>query len=353
MTGRETPVKALYGLADRNRVPLNMMLELTYRCNERCLHCYLPETQGIRPPRPGDELKTGEWLRVLGEMAEAGTFYLILSGGEVLLRSDLGSILSRARELSFAVEIFTNAVSITPEIADFWAELGISGVGVSVYSPDPAGHDQVTRRKGSFERTIRGVRLLRERDVRVRFKTPMMRRNLGRYGDLAALAREMGVTCNFDPVMTPRNDGSDIPAGFALGERELEAVYRDPRFVRGDGVLRAGPMDLERSTCSAGATSGAIGPYGDVTPCVQWAVSGGNVREKPFAEIWKSGAIFSTARTVTAKDLKACSSCGQDHYVHCLGLSELEKGDALVPDSSSCRITRAMKEVQAAAKARG
>jgi MoaA/NifB/PqqE/SkfB family radical SAM enzyme len=117
---RTTPIRSLFELAEARHVPLNMMLELTYRCNERCLHCYLPETQGARDPRAADELTFEEWSRVLGELAEAGTLYVIFTGGEVLLRHDLGRILARARELAFSVEVFTNATLLTPEIADEW-----------------------------------------------------------------------------------------------------------------------------------------------------------------------------------------------------------------------------------------
>lgn len=346
----QAPNKSLYALAEKNSIPLNMMLELTYRCNEACLHCYLPETQGVTPARKHDELSAAEWGRVLQEMADAGTFYLILSGGEVLLKDDFAGILRRARELAFSVEIFSNATLVTPQVADFWAEMGVTLVGVSIYSPEAVWHDRVTKLKGSFADTIRGVALLKERGVAVKLKTPLMKLNWRHYKSLIALAGELGVGYQFDPMMVPRNDGGLNPIRLGLSDEELNAAYADGDLVPADDVLLASPLPLDEPTCSAGRTSGAIGPYGTVYPCIQWMVPAGNVRERAFGDIWRQAPIMGQARSFTGKDIKPCPDCGERHVIHCLGLSQMEKGDALIPDSGSCRLTKTFKEIQEAGK---
>ncbi len=344
------PALDIFALAEEKGVPLSMMLELTYRCNERCLHCYLPETQGTRAIRIKDELSAEQWCGVLEQLAQAGTLYLTLSGGEALLKEDFDKILRRARELTFSVEIFTNAVLITPEIADFWAEWGVFGVSVSVYYPEALWHDRVTKVEGSFDATIRGIRLLRERGISVTLKCPLMRFNLKTYRGLISLAQSMGCGYTFDPMITLRNDGSDEPTRLGLDDKRFEEAYREDGLIPVDEVLRAGNLDLDSPTCSAGRTSGAIGPYGDVVPCIQWVVPGGNVRERSFAEIWKEGGIFRQARELTGKDVKPCPECGRTHLAHCSGLSQLEHGNPLVPDSSACRMTRMIQQIQEQAK---
>ncbi len=338
--------KKLYEKAERVFLPLNMMLELTYRCNERCLHCYLPETQGVRDPRAEEELTSAQWRRVLEELAEAGTLFLILTGGEVLLRKDLPEILRRARELYFSVEVFTNATLLTPEIADLWAELGVNRVGVSVYGPDAARHDRVTRLQGSFEAAMRGVRLLKERGIAVKLKTPLMRRNFSDYEALIALAQSLGAASKFDAMMAPRNDGADAPLRLGLKDGQLRRAYEDERLAPKEEATHARRLLPQEPTCGAGRTSGAINPFGEVLPCIQWGVAAGSVRKRPFGRIWREGRILIEARRRCAKDVKSCPKCGGIHFIHCMGLSQLEHGDPLVPDSGTCRISRTIQKIQ-------
>src|SRR5713101_7321917 len=86
-------------------VPLGIHLDVTYRCNERCVHCYLDHDDH-------GEMTTAEILNILDQLAEAGTFFLTLSGAEVLMRRDFFEILEHARRLLFNVRIKTNGVMI-------------------------------------------------------------------------------------------------------------------------------------------------------------------------------------------------------------------------------------------------
>src|SRR5580704_4476639 len=86
-------------------IPISVQVDLTYRCNERCVHCYLDHDDH-------GEMTTAEVIDVLAQLASAGTLFLTLSGGELLLRTDFFEVLSRARELQFDVKIKTNAILI-------------------------------------------------------------------------------------------------------------------------------------------------------------------------------------------------------------------------------------------------
>ena len=86
-------------------VPLSAQIDLTYRCNERCVHCYLDHDDH-------GEMTTGELKTLLDQLASAGVLFLTLSGGEILLRKDFFEVLQYARELSFCVKLKTNAILI-------------------------------------------------------------------------------------------------------------------------------------------------------------------------------------------------------------------------------------------------
>ena len=92
-------------------VPLSVQLDVTYRCNERCVHCYLDHDDH-------GEMTTAEIKDVLDQLAEAGVFFLIFSGGEVFMRMDFFELVEYARSLMFCVKMKTNAFMIGEEEAD-------------------------------------------------------------------------------------------------------------------------------------------------------------------------------------------------------------------------------------------
>jgi len=102
------------------RVPLKGSLELTLQCNLRCKHCYL---DGVHDGIPGEqELSTEEWYDILDQLADAGTLWLLMTGGEPFARSDFLDIYTYAKKRGFLITIFTNGTLITPEIADYLAD---------------------------------------------------------------------------------------------------------------------------------------------------------------------------------------------------------------------------------------
>jgi sulfatase maturation enzyme AslB (radical SAM superfamily) len=128
-------------------VPLAVHMDVTYRCNERCVHCYLDHDDH-------GEMTTAEIKDVLDQLAEAGVFFLTFSGGEVFMRRDFFEIVEYARRLMFNVKIKTNAVMIHEEEARRIRELDVDTIQISVYSHRPEVHDAITKLPHSFERTI-------------------------------------------------------------------------------------------------------------------------------------------------------------------------------------------------------
>src|SRR3974390_1308055 len=99
-------------------IPLSVQLDLTYRCNERCVHCYLDHDDH-------GELTTAEVKGLLDQMAEAGVFYLTISGGEFLMRRYFFEILEHARKRTFCIKLKTNGILIRKQEADRLKALGV------------------------------------------------------------------------------------------------------------------------------------------------------------------------------------------------------------------------------------
>ena len=151
-------------------VPIAVHLDVTYRCNERCVHCYLDHDDH-------GEMTTAEIKGVLDQLAEAGVFFLTFSGGEVFLRRDFFELVEHARRLMFNVKIKTNAVMIHEAEARRLRELGVDTIQISVYSHRAEVHDAITKLPHSFERTINAIRFLREQGLRVTIANVLMTAN--------------------------------------------------------------------------------------------------------------------------------------------------------------------------------
>ena len=321
--------------AQAKNIPLSVQLDLTYRCNERCVHCYLDhEDHG--------EMTTVEIKHLLDEMAEAGVFILTLSGGEIFLRKDFFEILEYARaERQFCVKLKTNAIMIREREAARIRNIGVESIQISIYSHRPEVHDAITLIPGSLKRSLEAGRFLKAQGLRVVFANVLMAQNLQDYSGVRAVAKEMGVECTLDPTITPMMDGDRSILKLGVDQDALREVFRDQALV-GDVeefCAVAAPADedaLSALPCSAGHTTCYVSPYGDVFPCVAFPLPTGNVRKQNFLDIWRHSDRMNEVRSIRLKDLTTCSSCSHvGSCTRCPGLAFME-GNMRGPSSLDC-----------------
>ena len=315
-------------------VPLSVHLDVTYRCNERCVHCYLDHADH-------GEMTSAEICGVLDQLAEAGVFFLAFSGGEVLMRMDFFEILEHARALLFCVKIKTNAFMIREREAQRFRELGVDSVQVSLYSHRPEVHGAITKHPGSLKRSIAGIRQLRAQGMKVIIANVLMRQNLSDYKGVQELARELGAHFTMDPTITPKMDGDRSILGLGIGGDDLHEVFRNPEMVGNVEEFCAPPPPVDNDAldglpCSAGHTACYISPYGDVYPCVQFPLPSGNVRKQKFLEIWQHSPQLNQVRSIHARDLPTCSTCAHvGTCSRCPGLAYME-GNMRGPSTQDC-----------------
>jgi AdoMet-dependent heme synthase len=315
-------------------IPLTVHLDLTYRCNERCVHCYLDhEDHG--------EMSTSEIKDLLDQLAEAGVFFLTLSGGEILMRMDFFEILEHARKRGFCVKLKTNAVLIREKEAVRIRDLGVESIQISIYSHRPEVHDAITKMPGSLKRSIKAIRFLRSEGLRVTIANVLMLQNIQDYPGVRALGSELGVEVTIDPTITPRMDGDRSLLDLNIDQAALERVFREEGLVENAGescVPPSGPDDelLNSLPCSAGHTACYVSPYGDVYPCVQFPLPSGNVRRDKFLDIWRHSPQLNEVRSITLRDLTGCSHCSNlKSCTRCPGLAYME-GNMRGPSIQDC-----------------
>jgi radical SAM protein with 4Fe4S-binding SPASM domain len=315
-------------------IPLSVHLDLTYRCNERCVHCYLDHDDA-------GEMTFDEISDLLEQMADAGVLFLTISGGEPLLRKDLFPIIRRARELMFNVKLKTNAVLIKEKEAAMLRDLGIEGVQISVYSHRAAVHDAITKVPGSLKRTLDAIRFLVAQDLKVTVANVLMKQNRFDYPELQKLTVELGATFTIDPTITPHINGDRGLLKLNISREDLHEVMHDEKIVGDVGEFCAPASEvtddvLEGLPCSAGNSACYVSPYGDVFPCVQFPLPSGNVRNQKFIDIWRYSPQLKEVRSIRARDLPVCSGCAHvEGCSRCPGLAYME-GNMRGPSTADC-----------------
>lgn len=320
-------------------IPLSVQLDLTYRCNERCVHCYLDHDDH-------GEMTTAEIKDLLDQMADAGVFYLTISGGEILMRRDFFEILEHARNRTFCINLKTNGILIRKNEAERIKALGVESVQISIYSHIPGVHDAITKLPGSLKHSIEAIRRLRDHGIHVTIANVLMVQNAADYAGVKALAAELGARFIMDPTITPRMDGDRSILSLNVDESALREVFRNGALVGNVEEFCAPPQGpdedaLDMLPCSAGHTACYVSPYGDVYPCVQFPLPSGNVRHTKFADIWRDSPQLKEVRSITLRDMPSCSGCTHGATcTRCPGLAYLE-GNMWGPSTQDCEKSHA------------
>lgn len=316
-------------------VPISVHLDITYRCNERCPHCYLDHDDH-------GEMTTEEIKELLNQLAEAGTFFLTLSGGEVLMRRDFFELVEHARRLLFNVKVKTNGVMIRGREAQRMRRLGVEQVQISIYSHRPEVHDAITKLPGSLKRSLQAIRLLKTEGLKVTIANVLMAANAFDNDGVIALAQELGASYMLDPMVTPKMDGDCSVLELRAAMGDLQSVFHDQRLAgsHGETCGASTPEDVaDDYPCSAGHASCYISPYGDVFPCVQFPLPSGNVRRQRFLDIWQGSPELAEVRSIRTRDLHGCSSCSNvNSCSRCPGLAYME-GNMRGPSTTDCQIS--------------
>ncbi len=323
-------------------IPREVHLEITHRCNLKCLHCYLECHSN--EPQP-DELSATEMAGVLDQLFEMGVYYVTFSGGEPFCRPDIFQVMSHAKEQGLFFSIMTNGTLVTEPVADRIKDVGTLGVDVSLYGATPTTHETVTGVPGSFAKAIHAIKLLRQRKVRVGVKTMMMKCNVREHKQIESIVREFGAAYRLDPIIFPKVGWPGSADNIRMDDEQLRTLIVERDWV---------PDDCDRLTtnlqshliCSAGRTRCTISPQGDVFPCTMWRVPLGNLREKSFRDIWRGEAV-GKIRSISVHDMGECSGCELISYcARCPGLVHMENGSILGPSSENCRLAGAVKGVK-------
>jgi len=238
----ELPDLSLWDRMKERRAVVSFDLEVTARCNNACRHCYIALPAGDREAQRR-ELSVEEIDDIARQAVELGAMWVLISGGEPLLRPDFPEIYLALKRRGLLVSVFTNACLVTPEHIELFRRYPPRDIEVSVYGATAETYDRVTQRPGSFDAFSRGLDLLLGSGVKVRLKAMALRSNVHELEEISAFCRKRTKDYyRFDPLLHLRFDGDEERNEWIRVERlspeELVAVERadEERF----GALEKG-----------------------------------------------------------------------------------------------------------------
>jgi radical SAM protein with 4Fe4S-binding SPASM domain len=328
------------------RSPMQVSIEVTRRCPLECQHCYNNLPMGDQDARRR-EMTTEEHFRVVDELVEMGCFWLLYTGGEIFARKDFLEIYTYAKKKGFLITLFTNGTLITEKIADYLLEWPPFAIEITLYGRTKETYEALTQIPGSYERCLRGIKLLRDRGLPLKLKTVATSINKHEISAMRQFAEEeLGLEFKFDGQINPRIDCSQSPLAVRLTPEEVVAL--DMHAPTGVSDYRSlAKHDLENPpnlaqidtvySCGGGMNSFAINAYGEMGICIISQQETFSIREAGLRELWQNSLFRlrtrKRARVTKCIECRIQSLCGM-----CPANGELENGDRESPVEFLCNV---------------
>ncbi|MBI4436680.1 MAG: radical SAM protein [Candidatus Omnitrophica bacterium] len=314
--------------------------ETTAACNLECSHCRRLE---ISRELSKEDLTTEEGLYLIDELSRMGILTLVFSGGEPLIRPDLFKLALHAHAKGLRTALASNGTLIDEEMAREILYSGVQRVAISLDGADAKTHDGFRRQEGSFQKAVNAFHILRRKGMSLQMNCTLARHNIYQKEEIYDLALTLGIDALHIFMLVPVGCGASLSSQVILSAEEYEEVlgwlYEKskracphvratcaPHYFRvihqrakAEGRrldLRKSGMSSMTKGCLAGTGVVFISHKGEIFPCGYLPLVCGNVREKPFREIWCTSAILNQLRVPEFLEGK----CGICEYRNiCLG----------------------------------
>ncbi|HXU14455.1 MAG TPA: radical SAM protein [Terriglobales bacterium] len=342
---------ALHNRLGDQRTPMEVSIEITRRCPLACQHCYnnLPMADLAARKR---ELTKEEYFFLLDELADMGVLWLLFTGGEIFARKDFLAIYTYAKQKGFLITLFTNGILVNQQIADYLNEYPPFGIEITLYGRTRETYERLTAMPGSYDRCMRGIRLLLDRGLPLKLKTVGTSINKHEVREMRRFAEEeLAIEFKFDSLISPRIDCSAAPLGVRLSPEEVVAMDLDWNKLA-DAHRKSLQRELAASPgvsetvygCGGGVKSFAIDPYGHMSICVLSHQETYDIRQGSVLAGWEKFLLEVRERKRTRPS--KCVAC-KLHSVcsMCPANAELENGDPESPVEFLCEVAHLRAKV--------
>lgn len=347
-------------------IPISGTFELTPVCNMDCRMCYIRMSRQ-EMQREGRLLGTDEWLRIGREAACEGAVFILLTGGEPLMRRDFCDIYNGLRAEGIFVSVNTNGTLIDDKIVKLFKSNMPRKVNISLYGTNGDAYADLCRNREAYAKTISGIKRLLDAGIRVKLNFTLTALNRRYVDEVSRLSDELGVpvampTYNFPPVRKAEG-GTDSCAvrmtaqeAAAMQLHILSAVHGGDFKAEAQRLLaqmdesEAQPRaDAPRGfLCTAGVSSFWVNWKGEVSPCGMVQTIRRSLIGTTFAEGWggikeASKGVQTSSRCFNCRYRKTCQNCGAS------SLAETGRTDSPTPyHCDTCREFERLLRAEAA-----
>jgi len=339
--GTNEYLEKFIAMARERRIPLAGSIDLTYRCNLGCVHCYLG-SRAERQKHSAREMSTGRIFEVIDEITDAGCLYLLLTGGEPLLRDDFQKIYRHAKERGLVVTVFSNGTLITDKVIELFRNLPPREVEISLYGATAQTYEKITGVRGSYERCMRGIKLLADNNIKVNLKTILMTLNCHELSKMENISKRFCARFRLDAAISPCFCGDKTPLKFRVSPEEvIEMEFSSSeRAHLWKKFFESSKNHLLVDTlygCGAGVTGFHIDPFGNLQPCMMILDIQYNLHETGFLTGWDD--MILKIRDKKAGSDFACRGCEKINLCgYCPAFFRLETGAEDVRSEYICRM---------------
>jgi len=344
MESEEFPYDYVFG---NNQQLTRVQVDVSGFCNERCVHCYIPESC-----KHG--MMSLDMFSIIVEQCRANNVLNItISGGEPMINPNLKDFLSLCGQYNFSINLLSNLTLLSEEILQMLVENPLVSVQTSLYSMNEAIHDSITHLSGSFKKTIDAIELLHRHNIPIQINCPIMKQNKADYSDVLAWANSMNIEADCDYMLFGCYDCSKKNLGCRLSLSEVETIvlehcgkspYVESMYKEGENKI----IDEDQPICSVCTTSICISNQGNVYPCEGWqGFCVGNITDCSLEDIWKSSEEVLMLRHLKLADFSKCLNCEYIRYCSpCLYRNANENnGDFLKTSTYFCKIAELKKRI--------
>lgn len=313
-------LNALTEKCKKNYQLLNIMFVLLSACNHNCIHCYIPE-------HTCKGLSTEKIKETILEARHLGALNVTFTGGEIFVRDDIYELIKFARDQYLRVFLMSNAYALNEHDINLLSKLGIAEFSTTLFSMDSRIHERITNVSGSFERVYRNVLLLKEANIPITIKTPLMEINKYAYREVEKFAEDNGFNFMTTTTIFSKTDGNDSPHELQINHNLTQIICETEKILT---KYRPRNITTEKSgiPCSAGFCNICVNYDGAVWPCNSLLLNLGNIKNSPLSHIWNNSEELWQWRRESIKPIETCSICNlKSHCLRCPGMALLEDND--------------------------
>lgn len=326
----------------KNPQLLNFQIELTSKCNERCIHCYIPHEDKLY------NIDDNLYYDTIKQLKDIGVISVSLSGGEPMFHPNFIEFLKSLQEGDFYINIFTNLTLLNEEIIKLMKNNRTS-VYVSLYSMNEINHEKITQMKGSFNKTKSNILKLIENNIPVHINCPIMDYNKNDYNEVYKWAKSFNLEVRVDYDIMARCDLTTDNLEHRLELNEMKNIINNILDNNKENQKQVVSSELnnknisDRDLCGACITSCCMDAKGNVYPCTGWNYNCGNLNEDTLKNIWEKSPEMSYIRSLKRKDFKECIDCKDiDYCFMCMAknANESKTGNPLEINNHFCDVAR-------------